>query len=171
MALKLLLGTEAVDVEIVRRRPTLVVRIDGAEHEVLEWSPAADRAGVKIDRRLVQYVRVADGNRRILRVGGQTFQVTLVDPRDAAVGADGSGDDVRAPMPGAVVSLHKAAGDPVVRGETILTIESMKLQTALVAPRDGLVAALPKGVGQTFEKDEVVVRLAAQAPAQAEGAE
>jgi biotin carboxyl carrier protein len=62
-------------------------------------------------------------------------------------------------MPGAVVSVDKAAGEPVKRGETIVTIESMKLQTALVAPRDGVVAEILRKEGETFEKDEVIVRL------------
>jgi biotin carboxyl carrier protein len=62
-------------------------------------------------------------------------------------------------MPGAVVSVHKAVGDAVTRGETIITIESMKLQTALPAPRDGVIAAILRGEGETFDKDEVIVQL------------
>lgn len=158
MALKLLLGAEAAEIEIVRRRPTLVVRIGGREHQVVERPDAAGT--IEIDGRQVAYIRAADGNRCFLRLADRSFLVTLVDPRDAAAGADAVGDEVRAPMPGAVVSLHKGEGDPVARGETILTIESMKLQTALVAPRDGLIEALLKAEGQTFDKDEVMVRLA-----------
>ena len=72
-------------------------------------------------------------------------------------------DHVKAPMPGAVVSVHKAVGDTVKRGETIVTIESMKLQTALVAPRDGVIAELNRKEGESFEKDEVIARLEAAA--------
>ena len=66
-------------------------------------------------------------------------------------------------MPGAVISVHKAVGDRVSRGETIITIESMKLQTALPAPRDGAIAAILRAVGEVFDKDEVIVRLEATA--------
>ena len=62
-------------------------------------------------------------------------------------------------MPGAVVSVQKRAGDKVTRGEAIVTIESMKLQTALPAPRDGVIAKILKGEGETFEKDEIIVTL------------
>jgi biotin carboxyl carrier protein len=58
-----------------------------------------------------------------------------------------------------VVSVHKAVGDSVARGETIVTIESMKLQTALIAPRDGVIAELYRKEGESFEKDEMIVRL------------
>ena len=42
-------------------------------------------------------------------------------------------------MPGVVVSVEKQPGDPVTAGDTILTIESMKLQTNLTAERDGVL--------------------------------
>jgi biotin carboxyl carrier protein len=62
-------------------------------------------------------------------------------------------------MPGAPVSLHKAVSDHVMRGETIVTIESMKLQTALPAPRDGVFATILYAEGDVFDKDEIIVRL------------
>ena len=65
-------------------------------------------------------------------------------------------------MPGAVVSVQKKPGDAVKRGEPIITIESMKLQTALPAPRDGVIASILKSEGETFEKDEVIATLEAE---------
>jgi len=159
MALKLLLGGEPADVEILARRPGLVVAVDGRPHQVALLRDPDGRQALSIDGRRIDFVSAADGNRRFLRLGGRVFEVGLVDPRDAAAGGAASGDEIRAPMPGSVVSSNKAAGDPVSRGETILTIESMKLQTALTAPRDGVVDSLLKGVGETFDKDEVVARL------------
>jgi len=62
-------------------------------------------------------------------------------------------------MPGAIISVHKQAGDEVSRGETIITIESMKLQTALAAPRDGRLLDVLKVAGETFDKDALLARL------------
>ena len=48
----------------------------------------------------------------------------------------------------------------IARGDTLVTIESMKLQMALLAPRDGRLAALMTyAVGETFEKDAIVAEL------------
>jgi biotin carboxyl carrier protein len=47
----------------------------------------------------------------------------------------------------------------VARGETLVTIESMKLQMTLLAPRDGRLAGVRRGVGETFDKDEIVAEL------------
>ena len=62
-------------------------------------------------------------------------------------------------MPCSVVEIHKRPGDAVTRGETLVTIESMKLQIALLAPRDGVLTKAPAAPGETFEKDAVVAEL------------
>ena len=90
------------------------------------------------------------------------FEAKLIDPRDRQQSRRQAATiSVRAPMPGAIVSVHKAAGDQVTRGETLVTIESMKLQMALPAPRDGVIADVLRGAGETFDKDEIVARLEA----------
>lgn len=83
----------------------------------------------------------------------------LIDPREESAGHDATRDEIHAPMPGAIVSVHKQAGEQVVRGETVITIESMKLQTALAAPRAGRLLDVLKRAGESFDKDELLARL------------
>jgi 3-methylcrotonyl-CoA carboxylase alpha subunit len=162
MALKLTLAGEVHEIEIVRRRPHLVVKVDGRLHEIASMGePGTGARRFVVDGETIDVVRAASGDTGFVRLAGRTFEVGYIDPRDAADAGDSSRDEIHAPMPGAVVSVHKAAGDTVVRGEVIITIESMKLQTALPAPRDGVIGAVLKREGETFEKDEVVVRLEA----------
>jgi 3-methylcrotonyl-CoA carboxylase alpha subunit len=161
MAFKVMVEGESHEIEIVRRRPHLVVRIDGREHEVSFTGDIGDgRQAIEIAGLPVHFTRAHAGERQVIRFAGRTFETGIIDPRSEAEGSGGTLHHVRAPMPGAVVSVHKSAGDTVKRGETIVTIESMKLQTALVAPRDGVIAELYRKEGETFEKDEVIVRLA-----------
>lgn len=144
---------------ILARRPHLVVEIDGRRHVVEQAGDDADGAGrIRIDGEDFAFTRAAQGQSQIVRAGGQTFDIALIDPRSDQE-SEHAQDEVRAPMPGAVVSVAKAIGDAVARGDTILTIESMKLQTALVSPRDGIIAQLERTAGSTFERDEVLVRL------------
>jgi 3-methylcrotonyl-CoA carboxylase alpha subunit len=160
MATTLILEGVSHAIEILRWRPHLVVRIDGRRHEITDIDDGRDghRSAI-VDGALTRFVRATDGDRCHLRVDGRTFEVRRLDPRDAAVGEDHSHDVIRAPMPGVVVEIHRAAGDAVARGEKIATIESMKLQTALVAPRDGVVANLRRAAGETFDKDAVIAEL------------
>jgi biotin carboxyl carrier protein len=49
------------------------------------------------------------------------------------------GETIRAPLPGVVVSIKVKEGDQVKQGDTLLILESMKMENALVSPRNGVV--------------------------------
>ena len=77
-----------------------------------------------------------------------------------AAQAHGAADDlVRAPMPGAIVSVLVKQGDAVTKGQTLLVMESMKMETTLTAPRDGFIAAVHFDKGQTFDRDALLLTL------------
>lgn len=168
MALKLLLNGEAHSVDIVGRKPHLVVEIDGRTRIVRGHGDREGRCWLDVDGHRVVYAKANDGNSTYLGIGGHRLAVSLVDPRDAAETLGGNDDAIRAPMPGMVVSVSKSVGDTVAHGETVLTIESMKLQTNLTAPRDGVIAEITKSENATFDKDDIMVRLEAQTPAEGE---
>jgi acetyl/propionyl-CoA carboxylase alpha subunit len=75
-----------------------------------------------------------------------------------AAGA-GGGDAMRAPMPGSVIAVNAVVGDVVAAGDVVLVIESMKLETAIRAPRAGVVATLPHAVGAVFDRDALLATL------------
>jgi biotin carboxyl carrier protein len=160
MALKFSVEGEAREIEIVRRKPCLVLRISGREYEVAEERGEEPSRRMRVNGRFVDFVAARDGTMSFVRLDGRTWRIATVDPRDNSAGLAG-GSDIRAPMPGVIVSLHKQEGEAVKRGETVVTIESMKLQMALPAPRDGIIARLLKKANETFDKDEVVATLAA----------
>lgn len=147
-------------VEIVARRPLLRLRIDDREYEISAGGDADDgRQTLDISGKTVHFARAHDGERQILRMAGRTVETSLVDPRSGSGAGAGGQDHIRAPMPGSVVQLHKLAGEAITRGETLITIESMKLQITLLAPRDGHISRFPRGVGDRFDKDEIVAEL------------
>jgi 3-methylcrotonyl-CoA carboxylase alpha subunit len=162
MPLHLTLGGETHAIEIVRRKPHLVLDVDGRRYEVVEAVDhgvgllVVDGGPVAVARALVE-----EGPREtcFVRIDGRTHEIGLIDPREETARSDSSRDEIHAPMPGAVVTVHRRAGEAVARGETILTIESMKLQTALAAPRDGVLAEVLKSAGDTFDRDAVLARL------------
>lgn len=160
MGVRLTLDGKVHEVTIARRRPHLVLVVDGEEHEISGLPEGGDgRRSMSIGRHDIDFARALLGHRQIVRLGGRTFEIGYVDPF-SETGTNGNGQDaLKAPMPGAVVFVHRQVGDAVVRGEPVVTIESMKLQTALPAPRDGVVAQILRLEGQTFEKDETIVML------------
>ena len=61
-----------------------------------------------------------------------------------------------APMPGSVVSVLVAEGDPVERGAPLLVLEAMKMQHSVPAPADGVVASLRVRPGTQVEAGAVL---------------
>ncbi len=58
----------------------------------------------------------------------------------AAPVASGNGTPVKAPMPGLVKKLCFANGTQVKKGDTIIILEAMKMDTPVVAPADGVIS-------------------------------
>lgn len=65
---------------------------------------------------------------------------------------------LRCPLPGMVVSGSVRKGDYVRKGQELLRMESMKMESAIVSPRDAVVEEVCIQVGQTVETDQVLVR-------------
>jgi acetyl-CoA/propionyl-CoA carboxylase biotin carboxyl carrier protein len=71
----------------------------------------------------------------------------------AAAGADGT---VRSPMPGTVLTVHVKVGGTVTSGQAIFVVEAMKMEHAVPAPVDGVVAELTVNAGQQVQMDETL---------------
>ncbi|OFW41266.1 MAG: hypothetical protein A3J29_21425 [Acidobacteria bacterium RIFCSPLOWO2_12_FULL_67_14b] len=157
--------------------------IDGQAHDVVvtrgaDGAVQIDRAGRRISARAEP---LPDGRHR-LTIDGREHAVWIASSADSvfvhsnATGAAeietvdpaaadgharaGAADALTAPMPGTVIVVHVAVGDAVVAGQALIVIESMKLQTTLIAPRDGRIRAVHFGVGSTFGLKATLVTLA-----------
>jgi biotin carboxyl carrier protein len=94
-------------------------------------------------------------------LGPRLWEISLLDPvKQAGAGHDES-DLAVAPMPGTVVAIMVSVGEAVSRGQPLVVIESMKMQTTLAAGRDGTVAELPVAAGEAFNRGALLARLAA----------
>jgi len=66
---------------------------------------------------------------------------------------------ILSPMPGKIVSVAVQAGQSVVKGQTLLTLEAMKMEHALAAPFDGVVAELSVVAGGQVSEGVVLAKL------------
>jgi biotin carboxyl carrier protein len=63
-------------------------------------------------------------------------------------------------MPGTLLSYKVAQGQAVKRGEVLLILEAMKMENEIVAPGDGVVAALCVSEGASVNTGDLLVELA-----------
>lgn len=96
-----------------------------------------------------------------VHVNGEAHALRYVHSleRFASEAADRSDAVSRAPMPGSVIAVPVQAGQRVGRGDVLMVIESMKMETAICAALEGEVQSLHLQVGQTFERDALLVTL------------
>jgi len=69
----------------------------------------------------------------------------------------GNDAHVGAPMPGVVSTLAVAAGQPVKAGDVLLSIEAMKMETALHAERDGTITEVLVRAGDQIDAKDLLV--------------
>ena len=103
---------------------------------------------------------VVKGETAHIRAFGRTFTLRIVDPVEQALQEAGGGSNrARAPMPGTVVEVQVTPGEAVSKGQPMMTIESMKILTAITAPRDGEIFQVHFEPGDTFEKNATLATL------------
>jgi acetyl-CoA/propionyl-CoA carboxylase biotin carboxyl carrier protein len=112
-------------------------------------------AGDPVDVLHVPTRRIA--GRLFARDAGHMWEVVEPDPFDRTHGSGPAGDDVVAPMPGAVVAIDVAEGDAVVAGQRLGALEAMKMELALVAPHDGTVTHVGAAKGDQVTQGHVLV--------------
>jgi acetyl/propionyl-CoA carboxylase alpha subunit len=83
----------------------------------------------------------------------------------AAAAGPGSGeaadDDVLlSPMPGKIVAVHAKNGERVERGQPLLTLEAMKMEHVLAAPKAGVLEGLSAQAGDQVSEGVVLARMA-----------
>jgi pyruvate carboxylase len=73
----------------------------------------------------------------------------------------GNAAHVGAPLPGVVASIHVEAGQTVKQGDPLLSIEAMKMETALHADRDGVVKQVTVKAGDQIDAKDLLVEFEA----------
>ena len=69
------------------------------------------------------------------------------------------GQQVKSPLPGSVIKVLVSEGQAVKKGDTLLTLESMKMENAIMAEADGVVKQIAVTPGQNVMQDDLLIVL------------
>ena len=80
-------------------------------------------------------------------------------PKAAPAAAPAGGTKITSPLPGSVIKVLVSEGQAVKKGDTLLTLESMKMENAIMAECDGSVSKIAVTAGQNVMQDDILVIL------------
>ena len=105
-----------------------------------------------------------EGDRTVFfELNGQPREVRVRDKSIKAVASERAKADpanpnhVGAPIPGVVASIAVERGQKVAKGDRLLVMEAMKMQSTVYAPASGKIAVMPAHVGEHVEAKDLLV--------------
>jgi propionyl-CoA carboxylase alpha chain len=159
------------------------VRIDGHAYEVTlgdghamvdqqrmegtcDWMPGMRTATASGNGQTLGLMVARQGLDWLITTHGRVFRARALPARLAALAArmpEKAPPDLSrlllSPMPGLLVRLHVSVGDKVEPGQPLATVEAMKMENILRAPRGGTVKAVDAAEGMTLAADAVILEL------------
>lgn len=72
----------------------------------------------------------------------------------------GSGSPLKSPLPGSIIKVLVSEGQAVKRGDTLLTMESMKMENEIKAEKDGVIVSIAVAPGQNVMQDDTLLMMA-----------
>jgi biotin carboxyl carrier protein len=134
---------QEVDFESVSGQPVYSLIIDGKSYE--------------------SYVYETEEGWQVL-TRGRLYNVTVEDEREkrlraaAGEGAAEAGEfNLKAPMPGLVVSILPVEGEKVEKGQVLVILESMKMQNELKSPKAGTIGRIRVKQGEKVEQRQALL--------------
>ncbi|NIW44110.1 MAG: hypothetical protein GWN30_04880 [Gammaproteobacteria bacterium] len=113
------------------------------------------------DDKLELHMRVEGDSSYLVMADGKQITAQVEPERDRVQSRStpSTDDELRAPMPGLVISVNVEVGQKVNEGQSVCVIESMKMQMAIHAPKDGVVKDVLIQSDQKVEKDALLIVL------------
>ena len=100
----------------------------------------------------------------VVKINGKLYEVAIEDQFDSLLKEMGMGAgsgkvarEVKAPMPGLVLSISVTEGQEVLKGDNLLVLEAMKMENMLKSATEGVVKKICVTKGDKVEKNQVLI--------------
>jgi len=139
------------------------VKLAGAEHDLDVRRVGPTSFSILVCDRSFDLDVARDDDALIVASRGAVVRVMLVDAARqaqrvrAAQSSESGPIEVKAMMPGRIVSVLVQAGDEVTHRQGLVVVEAMKMENEIKSPRAGRIAEVRISPGQTVEKGELLV--------------
>lgn len=131
------------------------IKIIGLQNSILEFILDNSYRTAKILQTDSSRIKMLmNGEQIILK---KHSKLTEILEKSIVLGGSSSGENkLLSQIPGRVVSIILRAGDKINRGDSIIVLESMKMQVAVKAHKDGQIRDIKVKVGDTVSRNDIV---------------
>ncbi|MDG0989919.1 MAG: acetyl/propionyl/methylcrotonyl-CoA carboxylase subunit alpha [Yoonia sp.] len=159
------LQDRAVSAVIAADKAGATVTVDGTDYRVeSDWTPGQPLANLSVNGSpLVIKVDLISAGFRV-RYRGATLPVHVRTPLQAELAAlmpekvaPDTSKLLLCPMPGLIVKVDVAVGDEVQEGQTLCTVEAMKMENILRAEKKGIVSKVNASAGDSLAVDDIIL--------------
>jgi len=152
------------------------ILVNGETHDVDFLNLGGSLYSIITENKSLEAVIDDDDDSIAVMMDGRLFETRVLDERALLLlqrrgGLSSGSGEVHAPMPGLIAVVNIAAGQTVAQGDTLVILESMKMQNELKSPIDGIVAAIHVEAGQAVDKNSLLVEIDPPAQARDGGSE
>lgn len=132
------------------------IKIVGLKNSILEFILDNSYKTAKILEFGSSHIKLLmNGEQIILK---KHSKLTEILEKSMALGGSSSGENkLLSQIPGRVVSIMVKAGDQIKKGDSVIVLESMKMQVAVKAHKDGQIRDTKVKIGDTVSRNDVVV--------------
>lgn len=131
------------------------IKIVGLKNSILEFILDNSYKTAKILEFGSSHIKLLmNGEQIILK---KHSKLTEILEKSMALGGSSSGENkLLSQIPGRVVSIMVKAGDQIKKGDSVIVLESMKMQVAVKAHKDGQVRDTKVKIGDTVSRNDIV---------------
>ena len=157
-------GDRKTTVTVAQTKDGFQVSVDRNRYVLTNVNTQVNEVSFTVDKRRVKATTVHNKDKVWVNLPGQQCVLSKQaepDPqrrKTISVDTDQSGN-VLATMPGQVIDVLTKTGDRVETGQPLVILEAMKMELRLSAPFTGIIQTVDCIVGQTVDRDELLVKL------------
>ena len=151
-------------VEIEKDGTTYTVTIDGKTYVAdarIASGPTA--MSIIVDNKCYETIVTARGRKTLVSTGGEEFELEIADELEHRGAASASHhldldvEEIKAPMPGVVVSIEVEKGQEVDPGTPVVIVEAMKMQNEIATVVGGAVKEIRVNKGDIVDSQKTLV--------------
>lgn len=164
------ISEETVDADVSNsdREQNAEFTIGEKTYDVLFRAITDNRLHLIVDGKSTEAFVAKSGQGKHVFVNGRSFLVQDADKlplrRARRSGLEQTPGDVTPPMPAIVVRILVAEADIVKKGQGLIVVSAMKMETTLVAPSDGKVIKINTSVDAKVAPGDVLVEIEEEEP-------